>query len=35
VRGQTTDPRFESMGQQPPILARTAAEIVAKLGFLE
>jgi len=35
VRGQTTDPRFESMGKQPPILARTAAEIVAKLGFME
>ena len=35
VRGQTTDPRFESMGAQPPILARTAAEIVAKLGFVE
>lgn len=35
VRGQTTDPRFESMGKQPPILARTAAEIVAKLGFVE
>jgi aminoglycoside phosphotransferase (APT) family kinase protein len=34
VRGQTTDPRFESMGKQPPILARTAAEIVAKLGFM-
>jgi aminoglycoside phosphotransferase (APT) family kinase protein len=35
VRGQTTDPRFESMGRQPPILARTAAQIVAKLGFIE
>ena len=35
VRGQTSDPRFESMGKQPPILARTAAEIVAKLGFVE
>jgi aminoglycoside phosphotransferase (APT) family kinase protein len=35
VRGQTTDPRFESMGKQPPILARTASEIVAKLGFME
>jgi aminoglycoside phosphotransferase (APT) family kinase protein len=35
VRGQTSDPRFESMGRQPPILARTAAEIVAKLGFPE
>jgi aminoglycoside phosphotransferase (APT) family kinase protein len=35
VRGQTTDPRFESMGRQPPILARTAAQIVAKLGFNE
>jgi aminoglycoside phosphotransferase (APT) family kinase protein len=34
VRGQTTDPRFESMGKQPPILARTAAEIVAKSGFM-
>jgi aminoglycoside phosphotransferase (APT) family kinase protein len=35
VRGQTSDPRFESMGKQPPILARTASEIVAKLGFME
>jgi aminoglycoside phosphotransferase (APT) family kinase protein len=35
VRGQTTDPRFESMGKQPPVLARTAAEIVAPLGFVE
>jgi aminoglycoside phosphotransferase (APT) family kinase protein len=35
VRGQTTDPRFESMGKQPPVLARTAAEVVAKLGFKE
>jgi aminoglycoside phosphotransferase (APT) family kinase protein len=35
VRGQTSDPRFESMGKQPPILARTAAEIVANLGFVE
>ena len=25
VRGQTTDPRFESMGKQPPVLARAAA----------
>jgi aminoglycoside phosphotransferase (APT) family kinase protein len=33
VRGQTTDPRFEAMGAQPPILARTAAEVVAPLGF--
>jgi len=33
VRGQTTDPRFGSMGAQPPVLARTAAEVVAKLGF--
>src|SRR5262249_31485205 len=35
VRGQPPDPRLESMGKQPPILARTAAEIVAKLGFVE
>jgi aminoglycoside phosphotransferase (APT) family kinase protein len=33
VRGQTHDPRFGSMGVQPPVLARTAAEIIAKLGF--
>ncbi|MGO9264812.1 MAG: phosphotransferase family protein [Candidatus Binataceae bacterium] len=33
VRGQTHDPRFGSMGVQPPVLARTAAEVVAKLGF--
>lgn len=35
VRGQTSDPRFESMGKQPPVLARTAARVVAKLGFRE
>ncbi|SRR5579875_741942 len=34
VRGQTTDPRFAAMGKQPPILARTAAEVVTKLGFV-
>jgi aminoglycoside phosphotransferase (APT) family kinase protein len=33
VRGQTHDPRFESMGAQPPVLAREAARVVAKLGF--
>lgn len=33
VRGQTHDPRFGSMGAQPPILARTAAEVVARYGF--
>ena len=33
VRGQTHDPRFGTMGVQPPVLARTAAEVVAKLGF--
>ena len=33
VRGQTHDPRFGRMGIQPPILARTAAEVVAPLGF--
>ncbi len=35
VRGQTTDPRFESMGKQPPVLARAAARVVSKLGFKE
>jgi aminoglycoside phosphotransferase (APT) family kinase protein len=35
VRGQTTDPRFESMGKQPPVLARAAARVVSKLGFRE
>jgi aminoglycoside phosphotransferase (APT) family kinase protein len=35
VRGQTHDPRFGTMGVQPPILARTAAEVVAKSGFRE
>jgi len=35
VRGQTHDPRFESMGLQPPVLAREAARVVAKLGFKE
>jgi aminoglycoside phosphotransferase (APT) family kinase protein len=34
VRGQTSDPRFESMGKQPPVLARVAAEVVAKSGFM-
>ena len=33
VRGQTSDPRFEAMGTHPPVLARTAAEVVAPLGF--
>jgi aminoglycoside phosphotransferase (APT) family kinase protein len=33
VRGQTHDPRFGTMGVQPPVLARIAAEVVAKLGF--
>lgn len=33
VRGQTHDPRFGSMGAQPPVLARTAAQVVAPLGF--
>jgi aminoglycoside phosphotransferase (APT) family kinase protein len=33
VRGQTHDPRFGRMGIQPPMLARTAAEVVARLGF--
>jgi aminoglycoside phosphotransferase (APT) family kinase protein len=33
VRGQTHDPRFGTMGVQPPVLARTAAEILAGLGF--
>jgi aminoglycoside phosphotransferase (APT) family kinase protein len=33
VRGQTTDPRFESMGKHAPALARAAAEIVAGMGF--
>ncbi|HZP46684.1 MAG TPA: phosphotransferase family protein [Candidatus Binataceae bacterium] len=33
VRGQTHDPRFGSMGVQPPVLARTAAEIVRRYGF--
>ena len=33
VRGQTHDPRFGSMGVQPPVLARTAAEVVAQFGF--
>src|SRR6266849_4138312 len=35
VRGQTSDPRFESMGTHPPVLARAAARVVAKLGFKE
>ncbi|MGH7836590.1 MAG: phosphotransferase family protein [Candidatus Binataceae bacterium] len=35
VRGQTHDPRFEAMGAHVPILARTAAEVVARLGFRE
>ena len=35
VRGQTHDPRFESMGKQPPVLARAAASVVAKMGFKE
>ena len=35
VRGQTSDPRFESMGKQPPVLAATAARVVAKMGFKE
>jgi aminoglycoside phosphotransferase (APT) family kinase protein len=35
VRGQTHDPRFESMGSHPPVLARTAARVVAKFGFRE
>jgi aminoglycoside phosphotransferase (APT) family kinase protein len=33
VRGQTSDPRFEAMGTHPPVLARTAAEVAAPLGF--
>ena len=33
VRGQTHDPRFGSMGAQPPVLARTAAQVIAPLGF--
>lgn len=33
VRGQTSDPRFEAMGTHPPVLARTAAEVVTPLGF--
>jgi aminoglycoside phosphotransferase (APT) family kinase protein len=35
VRGQTTDPRFERMGAHPPILARAAAGVVARHGFVE
>ena len=35
VRGQTSDPRFEAMGTHPPVLARTAAQVVARLGFKE
>lgn len=35
VRGQTSDPRFETYGSYPPVLARSAAQIVAKLGFRE
>jgi aminoglycoside phosphotransferase (APT) family kinase protein len=35
VRGQTHDPRFESMGTHPPVLARAAAVVVAKFGFRE
>ncbi|MGA2410308.1 MAG: phosphotransferase family protein [Candidatus Binataceae bacterium] len=35
VRGQTSDPRFEAMGTHPPVLARTAAQVVAPLGFKE
>jgi aminoglycoside phosphotransferase (APT) family kinase protein len=35
VRGQTHDPRFESMGVQPPVLTRAAAARVARLGFRE
>jgi aminoglycoside phosphotransferase (APT) family kinase protein len=35
VRGQTTDPRFATMGDYAPVLARQAARIVAKFGFRE
>ncbi len=35
VRGQTTDPRFERMGAHPPVLARAAARVAARLGFRE
>jgi len=35
VRGQTSDPRFEAMGAHPPVLARTAAQVVRRLGFKE
>jgi aminoglycoside phosphotransferase (APT) family kinase protein len=35
VRGQTTDPRFATMGEYAPVLARQAARIVAKFGFTE
>ncbi len=35
VRGQTSDPRFEAMGEWPPVLARQAARVVAKFGFRE
>ncbi|MGH7932601.1 MAG: phosphotransferase family protein [Candidatus Binataceae bacterium] len=35
VRGQTHDPRFASMGTHAPVLARSAARVVAKMGFKE
>jgi aminoglycoside phosphotransferase (APT) family kinase protein len=35
VRGHTHDPRFANLGKQPPVLARTAARVVAQLGFKE
>lgn len=33
VRGQTTDPRFETMGVQPPALAEAAARVARRIGF--
>lgn len=35
VRGQTTDPRFATMGEYAPVLAAQAARVVAKFGFRE
>ncbi len=35
VRGQTTDPRFETMGAHAPVLARQAARVLVRYGFKE